>query len=32
MLKEAGQCYFSGRKYERAFSNFNKMKMDKQAG
>lgn len=32
MFKQAGQCYFSGRKYQNAYENFSKAFMNKQAG
>lgn len=31
MFKQAGQCYFSGKKYHEAFSCFSKAFMNKQA-
>ena len=31
MFKQAGQCYFSGKKFQRAFENFTKAFMYKQA-
>lgn len=31
MFKQAGQCYFSGRCYQKAFDNFSKAFMNKQA-
>jgi len=31
MFKQAGQCYFSGKKYQMAYNNFSKAFMNKQA-
>lgn len=31
MFKQAGQCYFSGRQYQKAYENFSKAFMNKQA-
>lgn len=31
MLKQAGQCFFSGKLFEKAFESFNKISMYKQA-
>jgi hypothetical protein len=32
MFKQAGQCYFSGRMFQKAYENFGKAGMYKQAG
>jgi len=31
MMKQAGQCYFSGKHYEAAYSAFIQLNMNKQA-
>lgn len=32
MFKQAGQCFFSGRQFEKAFDNFSRAFMNRQAG